>query len=518
VFYALLRVQGSLPWNPQHLGTAYAPPGAVALTPDLAFNIAVSFMTNTSWQSYPGEMTLSYLSQMLGIAVQSFLATAAGMAVAIALMRGFAREKSQHLGNFWVDVIRSTLYILLPIFFLAGLLLCSLGVIQNLGPYRAIRSLEGANQIIALGPAASQESIKLLSAGDGGGFFNADSAHPFENPAPLTNLIEMLLILAIPAAMTYTFGWMIQDQRQGWILFAVMVILLVCGSALIARSEQKGNPLLARRGVDLRASPIHPGGNMEGKEVRFGLAASAIFAAVSTASSDGAVNSMHDSLTPVSGLVQMFNLTTGEVIFGGTGTGIVSMLRMVMFAVFIAGLIIGRTPEYLGKKIEAREMKMVMLSCVVNSTPTLILAAAVFLIRFHPGGWWNPPGPIVANLANHGLHGLTEILYANTSAIATNGSAFAGLNANTPWFNLTLGLEMLVGRFLSIIPALAIGGSSVAKQRIALTSGTLPTHGPLFAVLLLGAIVLLTSLAFLPAFSLGPIVEQFLMNQGVTFP
>jgi potassium-transporting ATPase potassium-binding subunit len=518
VFYLLLRLQGVLPLNPQHFSTSGAPAGAVRLTPDLAFNIAVSFMTNTSWQSYPGEMTLSYLSQMMGIAAQSFIATATGMAVAVALIRGFEREKSRGVGNFWVDVTRCTLYILVPFSFLAGLVLCSLGVIQNLRPYHDVTSLERGKQVIAVGPVASQESIKLISAGDGGGFFNANSAHPYENPTPVTNLIELLLILAIPAAMTYTFGRMIRDQRQGWNLFAVMIILLAAGNWIICRSEQKGNPLLAHLAIDGRASATNPGGNMEGKEVRFGNAASAIFSAVSTASSDGAVNSMHSSFTPLGGLIQMFNLTTGEVIFGGTGTGIISMLRMVLFTVFISGLMIGRTPEYLGKKIEAREMKMVMVSYVANSAPILMVAAAAFLVHFHVGGYWNPPGPIEANLANHGPHGLTEILYANASAVATNGSSFAGLNANTPWFNLTLGFDMLIGRFLSIIPALAIAGSLVGKQRIALTNGTLPTDRPLFAGLLLGAIVLVTSLAFLPAFSLGPIVEHFLMNQGVTFP
>lgn len=518
LFYVMLRMQGSLPWNPQHFGTAAAPPGAVPITPDLAFNIVVSFMTNTSWQSYPGETTLSYLSQMLAIAAQSFTSTAAGMAVAVALFRGFAREKSYRLGSFWIDLTRCTLYILLPLSLMGALLLCSQGVIQNLRPYQEVTTLEGARQTIPLGPVASQESIKLLSAGEGGGFFNANSAHPFENPSPFTNLVEMLLILAIPAGMTYTFGAMVNDRRQGWTLFAAMMILFVLGSCIVSWNEQKGDPAILAIGVDGRASGTNPGGNMEGKEVRFGIGASALFSVVSTASSDGAVNSVHDSFTPLGGLVQMFNLTTGEVIFGGAGTGLVSMILMVLLTVFIAGLMVGQTPAYLTKRIEAKEMKMVMLSYVATAIPILLLASASLLIHFHPGGYWNPPGAATANLANHGPHGLTEILYANASAVATNGSAFAGLNANTPWFNLTTGLEMLIGRFLVLIPALAIAGSLARKKGMAITSGTLPTHGPFFVALLLGTIVLVTALTFFPALSLGPIVEHFLMNAGVTFP
>jgi K+-transporting ATPase ATPase A chain len=340
-FYLLLRTQGLLPLNPQHFGTSHAPAGAVPISPDLAFNIAISFMTNTSWQSYPGEMTLSYLSQMLGIAVQSFTSTAAGMAVAIAVVRSFVRERTRGLGNFWIDLTRCILYILLPITVVAGLLLCSMGTIQTFRPYQEVTTVEGATQTLPMGPVASQEAIKLLSAGDGGGFFNANSAHPFENPGPLSNFVQMLLILAIPAGMTYAFGRMVKDQKQGWTLFAVMMVLFVCGAAVITWSEQQGNPSL----------PLHAA-NMEGKESRFGVAGSALFSEVSTASSDGAVNSLHTSFTPLATLVQMFNLTTGEVIFGGAGTGLVSILLLAILTVFLAGLMVGRTPEYLGKKIE----------------------------------------------------------------------------------------------------------------------------------------------------------------------
>jgi potassium-transporting ATPase potassium-binding subunit len=518
VFYALLRIQGALPWNPQRFGAPGAPSGAVPMTPDLAFNVAVSFMTATSWQSYPGETTLSYLSQTIGIGVQSFASAAAGMAVAVAMIRGFARRKSRLLGNFWVDLTRATLYVFLPLCAVAALFLCSQGVIQNFRPYQQVTTLEHAPQTIPLGPVASQKAINLISAGDGGGFFNANSAHPFENPSPVSNLVETFLMLAIPAAMTYTFGLLVEDQRQGWALFAAMMALFVGGACLIGWSEQKGNPALLAAGIDQRAGAAQPGGNMEGKEVRFGIGASAFFSEASTASSDGAVNSMHESFTPLSGLVQMFNLTTGEVIFGGAGIGVVSMILTVMLTVFLAGLMVGRTPQYLGKKLEATEMKLVMISYLATSAHVILLAGAALLVVFQPSGYWNPPGPAVANLANHGPHGLTAILYANASAMATNGSAFAGLNANTPWFNLTLGLEMLIGRFVLIVAVLAIAGNLVRKPSLAVTSGTLPTHGPLFLATLLGAIVLLTALTFFPALSLGPVVEHFLMNAGVTFP
>ena len=491
LFYALLRWQQSLPLNPQGFG-ALRP-----ITPDLAFNTAVSFLSNTSWQSYAGESTLSYLSQMLGITVQSFTSAAAGMAVAIALIRAFARQGTDRLGNFWVDLTRATLYVLLPLSLLGALFLCSQGVVQNFHPYARVTTVEGAAQTVAFGPVASQEPIKLISS-DGGGFFNANSAHPFENPTPLTNLVEMLLILAIPAAFPFTFGVMANHRRHGWTLFAAMALLFSVGCMITAWSEQSGNPALRVAGA-----------NMEGKETRFGIAASAVFSVVSTASSDGAVNSSHDSYMPLSTLVQMFNLKSGEVIFGGTGSGIMSMILIVMITIFIAGLMVGRSPEYLGKKIEGKEIKMVMLAFVVTAAATLLFSSLPFLVKLAPDGYWNPGGALTTNLGNPGAHGLSEILYAYGSAVATNGSAMAGLDSNTPWFNLTLGLGMLIGRFLMIIPALAIAGSLVRKKRMSATLGTMPTDGLLFVILLLGTIFLVTALTFFPAFCLGPIAEAY---------
>ena len=511
IFYVLQRGQTLLPLNPEHLGTPRALPGSVPLTPDLAFNTAVSFMTNTSWQSYPGETTLSYFSQMVGIAVQSFTSAAAGMAVAVALVRGFARREACTLGNFWVDLTRATLYVLLPLSLAGALFLGSQGVIQNFRAYRTVKTVEGRQQIIPGGPVASQESIKLLSS-DGGGFFNASSAHPFENPTPFTNIFEMLLIIAIPAGMTYTFGRMVGDRHQGWTLFCVMLVLLVGGSLIGYSSEQHSNPILVRLGIDRSASGSNPGGNLEGKEVRFGNAGSALFSVVSTATSSGAVNGMHDSYTPLGGLVQMFNMKSGEVIFGGPGSGLYGMLLITLVAIFIAGLMVGRTPEYLGKKIHGREIKMVMLSMIACFACILVLTASGTLVRFHPSGYWNPPGPLTANLNNSGPHGFSEILYAYASATGNNGSSFAGLNTNTPWYNLTIGLAMLIGRFFVIIPALAVAGSLAAKKKLAVTMGTMPTHGLLFSLLLLGTIIIVAALTFLPAFSVGPIVEQFLLN------
>ena len=499
VFYVVLRCERYLPGHPA---------GGTPLTPDLAFNTAVSFLSNTSWQAYSGEAALSYLSQMIGVTVQSFTSAAAGMAVAMALIRGFARERSARIGNFWIDMTRGVLYVLLPLSLAAALILCSQGILQTFHPYRQITTLEGARQTMALGPVASQEPIKLLSS-DGGGFFNANSAHPFENPSPVVNILEMLLILAIPAAFTYTFGLAVNDRRQGWTLFAVMFLLFAGGSLIATASELQGNPALHRLGIE--------GGNMEGKEVRFGVAASALFSVVSTASSDGAVDSAHDSFTPLAELVQMLNLKTGEVIFGGTGSGILSMILMVLLAVFIAGLMVGRSPEYLGKRIAAKDIQMVMLALVVAAAANLLISCATFLVHFPAHSYWNPPGSPLANLGNAGPHGLSEILYANASAVGTNGSALAGLNASTPWFNLTLGLEMLIGRFLVIVPALALAGNLARKKRVPVTAGTMPTHGVLFMVLLTGTILVVTVLTFFPALSLGPIAEHFLMQSGRLF-
>ena len=500
LFYILLRCESLLPGHPA---------GGTAMTPDLAFNTAVSFMSNASWQAYSGETTLSYWSQMLGVTAQSFTSAGAGIAVAMALIRAFARQSCARLGNFWVDLTRGTLYILLPLSLLGALVLCSQGILQTLDGYRAISTIEGARQMIAVGPVASQEPIKLLGS-DGGGFFNTNSAHPFENPSPLTNLLEMLLVLAIPAGLTYTFGEAVNDRRQGWALFAVMFLVFTGGSVISTVCEDSGNPRLHAMGVT--------GGNMEGKEVRFGTAASALFSMVSTASSDGAVNSAHDSYTPLAGLIQMLNLKTGEVIFGGTGSGIYSMILMVLVAVFISGLMVGRSPEYLGKRIEAKDMKMVMLALVITAAANLLISAATLVIHFQPHGYWNPPGGLVANLGNPGPHGLSEILYANGSAVGTNGSAFAGLNANTPWFNLTLGLEMLIGRFLVIVPTLALAGNLARKKRVPVTVGTMPTHGLLFVFVLIGTITIVTALTFFPALSLGPIAEHYLMYSGIALP
>ena len=516
LFYVLQRWQGFLPLNPEHLGTSHALPGSTPLTPDLAFNTAVSFMTNTSWQSYAGESTLGYLAQMLGVAVQSFTSAAAGTAVAVALIRGFARRQTAALGNFWVDLTRAILYVFLPLSLAGALLLCSRGVIQNFHAYRTVKTVEGHEQTIPGGPVASQEAIKLLSS-DGGGFFNVNSAHPFENPTPFTNLFEMLLIVAVPAGLTHTFGRMVSDRRQGWSLFSVMFAMLVALSLIAYASEKRGNPILGRLGLQSSASAGSPGGNLEGKEVRFGNAGSALFSVVSTTTSSGAVNSMHDSYTPLGGLVQMFNMKTGEVIFGGPGSGLYGMLLIALVAVFIGGLMVGRTPEYLGKKIEGREMKMVMLSMIACSACILLCTASGTLLRFHHSGYWNPPGALTANLNNHGPHGFSEILYNYASATATNGSAFAGFNADTPWCNLTLGLAMLAGRFFIIIPTLAIAGSLAMKKKLPPTGGTMPTHGLQFSLLLFGTIMIVAALTFLPAFALGPIVEQFSMSAGRAF-
>jgi K+-transporting ATPase ATPase A chain len=509
IFYLQLRLQGFLPLNPQHFGTPFARTGATPMTPDLAFNTAVSFMTNSSWQAYAGETTLSSLSQMLGIAVQSFTSAAAGMAVAVAMIRSFARQDSDRLGNFWVDVTRSVLYILLPLAFAGALFLCSQGVVQSVNPWRNAVTLEGSGQTIPVGPVASQESIKLLGS-DGGGFFNTNSAHPFENPTPLSNLVEMLLILAIPAGFTATLGRMVREPGHGWTLFAVMMFLFLAGTGVVTSSERSASPALAAASAG--------SGNMEGKEVRFGIPGSSVFSVVSTASSDGAVNSMHDSFMPLSGLVQLFNLKSGEVVFGGTGSGIISMMLTCMITIFIAGLMVGRTPEYLGKKLGAAEMKLVMISLVATGGAILFFAAADVVARFAAPSYWNPPGAATANLGNHGPHGLGEFLYANASAVATNGSAFAGLNANTPWFNLTLGFGMLIGRFFVLLPALAIAGNLVRKKLTPVTSGTVPARGFLFGTLLTGTIGIVTALTFFPTLSLGPIAEYYLMRSGIRLP
>jgi K+-transporting ATPase ATPase A chain len=507
--YLLQRAQGFLPFNPQHFGASLVPP-------DLAFNTATSFVTNTNWQAYTGEATVSYLVQMAALAVQNFASAAAGIAIAIALIRGFSRQERQTVGNFWVDVTRATVYVLLPLSIVFGLLMVSQGVVQNLNAYTDVSTIEGAKQTIAQGPVASQEVIKQLGT-NGGGFFNANASHPFENPTPFTNLLSMWLIFLIPGALTYTFGKMVGDTRQGWAIFAAFSLMFLIGVAVCYSAEQSGNPILAKLGIQSVPTAGQPGGNMEGKEARFGIAASALYATVTTDASCGAVNSWHDSFTPLGGLVPLFNIMTGEVIFGGVGAGLYGILLYCILAVFIAGLMVGRTPEYLGKKIEQKEVKMAMLAVIAAAFSVLAFSALSSVIQFSAKGYWNPQGPAIANLTNNGPHGLSEILYAYASGTGNNGSAFGGLAANTPWYDLTIGLAMWIGRFLFAIPLLAAAGSLVAKKKIPATAGTFPTHGPLFVGLLVGTVLIVGALTYFPALSLGPIVEHFLMHNGKLF-
>jgi len=494
--YLLLRLQDLLPLNPQ---------GMAGVAPDLAGNTAVSFLTNTNWQNYGGETTMSYLSQMAGLSVQNFLSAATGIALAVALVRGFARAESKGIGNFWADMVRVTLYVLLPLSIAVGLFFVAQGVPQNLGVYTEATTLEGAKQTIAQGPVASQEVIKMLGT-NGGGFFNANSAHPFENPNAFTNLVQVVLIFSLGAALTNVFGRMVGDPRQGWAVLAVMAVLFVAGVSVVYWAEAAGNPAIASAGVDTATSALQAGGNMEGKEVRFGIVASALFAVVTTAASCGAVNAMLDSFTPLGGLVPMFNIQLGEIIVGGVGAGLYGMLLFAILSVFIAGLMVGRTPEYLGKKIEAREVKMALLAILV--LPFSILGFAAVATVSEAG---------LAGPANAGPHGFSEILYAYTSATGNNGSAFAGLSANTTFYNTTLGLAMFVGRFLMIVPMLAIAGSLAAKKTVPASAGTFPTHGPLFVGLVVGMILIVGGLTFFPALALGPIVEHVAMHAGTLF-
>jgi K+-transporting ATPase ATPase A chain len=507
--YLLQRLQGTLPLNPQGFG-------ADQVTPDLAFNTAISFVTNTNWQAYSGESTLSYLVQTAGLTVQNFVSAAVGIAVAVALIRGFARQGSQSIGNFWVDLTRATLYLLLPISLVAALFFCSQGVIQNFHSYTNTVTLEGATQIVPQGPVASQEAIKMLGT-NGGGFFNGNSAHPYENPTPLTNFLQVILIFLIPAGLTYTSGYLVGDTRQGWAIFSAMAIMFLIGVFLCYGFEQAGNPILTNLGLETSATASQPGGNMEGKETRFGIAATALFATVTTNASCGAVISAHDGLTPLGGLVPMFNMQTDEVIFGGVGSGLYGMLLYAVVGVFIAGLMVGRTPEYLGKKIQQREVKMAMLPILATAFLILVFTAASVVIPFGKNSYWNFPGPAVANLNNSGPHGFSELLYAYTSAAENNGSAFAGINVNTPWYNLTLGLCMLLGRFMFILPTLALAGVLDGKTRVPTSNGTLPTHGPLFVGLLVATVIVIGALTFFPAVSLGPLIEHFLMHEGKLF-
>ncbi len=517
--YALQRLQAGLPLNPA---------GMVAITPDSAFNTAVSFVTNTNWQGYAGESTMSYLTQMLALAVQNFFSAATGIAVVFALFRGFAARSTAVIGNFWIDMTRITCWLLVPLSLVFAIFLVGQGVIQNFDAYKDVTTLEintyqqpkvGADgqpamdgkgapmmedaqtdkQTLAMGPVASQEAIKMLGT-NGGGFFNTNSAHPYENPTALSNFFQMLSIFLIPAALCFAFGREVGDMRQGWAVLAAMTSIFVVAVLVITPAEQAGNPLLAPLEVDQNHSTLQAGGNMEGKETRFGINASALFAVITTAASCGAVNAMHDSFTPLGGMVPMVMMQLGEVVFGGTGTGLYSMLVFAILAVFIAGLMIGRTPEYLGKKIESHEMKLTSIAILV--TPILVLAGTAIAVMADAGK---------AGIANPAAHGFSEILYALTSAGNNNGSAFAGLSANTPFYNVLLGVAMWFGRFGVIVPVLAIAGALAAKKRLPVTSGTMPTHGPLFVVLLIGTVLLVGLLNYVPALALGPVVEHLML-------
>jgi K+-transporting ATPase ATPase A chain len=520
--YAFQRLQVWLPLNPQQMTN---------VSPDSSFNTAVSFITNTNWQGYSGESTMSYLTQMAGLAVQNFMSAASGIVVAIALIRGFARHSASTIGNVWIDLTRSTLYILLPLSVVLALLLVGQGVVQSFSGYKDVSTIETLTyqnpkadadgnpikdaagnpvtetattrkQTLPMGPMASQESIKELGT-NGGGFVNANSAHPYENPTALSNFLEMFAIMLIPMGLTYTFGRMAGDTRQGWAIFAAMAILLVPLVGIAVHSEQQGNPLIAKLGVDQTASALQPGGNMEGKESRFGIGASALFAELTTATSCGAVNSMHDSYTPLGGFVPLFQMQLGEVVFGGVGTGLYSMLIFAIVGVFIAGLMIGRTPEYLGKKIEAFEIKMSSIAILVM--PFIVLTGTAIAVSVTAGK---------AGVANPGAHGFSEILYAFSSAGNNNGSAFAGLSVNTPFYNIALGLAMWLGRFWPIVAVLAIAGSLAAKKRVPVTAGTMLTYGPTFVILLIGTVLLVGALTFVPALALGPIVEHLTLWGG----
>src|SRR5215469_7133002 len=495
--YALQRLQWYLPFNPQ---------GQTGVEQGLAFNTSVSFITNTNWQAYSGETTMGYLVQMAGLTVHNFVSAATGIALALALIRGFVRREAKAIGNFWVDLTRCTLYILIPISVVGALVLVWQGVPQNLGAYIDATTLEGAKQTIAQGPVASQEIIKELGT-NGGGFFNANSAHPFENPNPLTNLIELVAIFAIGAALTNVLGRMVGDERQGWAIFAAMGLLFLVGVTTAYWSESHGNPAVAAFNVDSEASAIQSGGNMEGKEVRFGPALSALYATVTTDTSCGAVNSMHDSFLPVGGMVPLVDIQLGEVIFGGVGSGLYGMLAFAIVAMFVAGLMVGRTPEYLGKKLESKEVKMTILALL--SLPLSILGWTALATVVPPG---------LAGIANTGPHGFSEILYAYSSGTGNNGSAFAGISANTLFYNTTIAGAMLIGRFIFVIPLLAVAGSLAQKKLLAPSAGTFPTNRPLFVGLLMGVILIIGGLTYFPAISLGPAVEQVAMNQGKLFP
>ena len=511
LLYLIERVQVWLPWNPQKLAN---------VAPDLAWNTAVSFTTNTNWQAYTPETTMSYLTQMAGLAYHNFISAAVGIAVAVAVVRGVARKESKTIGNFWVDTTRGLLWVLLPICLVGALVLVSQGAVQNLKPYTNATLMEpqivekteanGAvtrstvtTQVIAQGPTASQEAIKMLGT-NGGGFFNANSAHPFENPTPLANFLELFFIFAIPSGLTYTLGKMTGSQKHGWAVWSAMAVLFLAGVLVAYAAESRGNPLLA--GVQTQTTDAQPGGSMEGKEVRFGIVNSALFATVTTDASCGAVNNVHDSMTPLGGMIPLINIMLGEIVYGGVGAGLYGMLVFVIMAVFIAGLMVGRTPEYLGKKIESFDVKMAVLAILVTSLTILIFTAIAVISKFG-----------TSSITNPGPHGFSQVLYAYTSAVGNNGSAFAGLMSNTRWYNVSLGVAMMLGRFFMKIPILAIAGSLAAKKHVPESAGTFPVTGPLFTVLLVSVILIVGALTFFPALSLGPILEHLLMGAGKAF-
>ena len=494
--YALQRLQAALPFNPA---------GQSAVGSDLAFNTSVSFISNTNWQSYTPESTMSYLTQMAGLTVHNFLSAATGIALALALIRGFARRSASTVGNFWVDMTRCVLYVLLPVSIVIALVFMWQGMPQNLHAYTQATTLEGAQQVIAQGPVASQEAIKIFGT-NGGGFFNANSAHPFENPTALTNLMQMVMIFSIGASLTNVFGRMVGDQRQGWAIFAAMGVLFLAGVFVTYPVEAGGNPAFAGMQVNSAPSAMQTGGNMEGKEVRFGIANSALFATVTTDTSCGAVNTMHDSLLPLAGMIPIANIMLGEIIFGGVGSGLYGMLAFAIVAVFVAGLMVGRTPEYLGKKIEAKEVKMSMLAILILPLAILGFTAVAVVLPVGTGA-----------MSNAGPHGFSEALYAYTSATGNNGSAFAGLSANVPFWNVTLGAAMLIGRFLFVIPVLAVAGSMAAKKIVPVSAGTFPTHGALFVGLLVGVVLIVGGLTFFPSLALGPVAEHYGMLAGNTY-
>ncbi len=515
--YAILRLQGFLPFNPMGFSTAIAPSYATTITPDLAFNTAMSFTTNTNWQNYSGENTMSYLSQMLGLAYHNWISAAVGLAACVALIRGFARQSTETVGNFWQDLVRSLLYIFFPLTLVYSLFLVSQGVIQNFSPYTVASTIEGAKQIIPQGPVASQEAIKMLGI-NGGGFFNANSAHPFENPTPFTNFIQMLSIFILPAGLTYMFGAMVKNTRQGWALLAAMYALFIIGVVTCYYFESAGNPNISAQHVETSTQKLGDlGGNMEGKEIRFGLANSALFATITTDASCGAVNCMHDSFTPLGGLITLLNIQLGEIVFGGVGSGLYGMLIFAILTVFIAGLMVGRTPEYVGKKIERKEVKMAMLFVLIGCFSILIFTALASTLDLPIKSPFNPPGATYNNVNNSGPHGFSEILYCYASSTGNNGSALAGLTGNTPFYNITSALAMLIGRFFMMIPALALAGSLAQKKYVPPSSGTFPTHGWLFVMLLISVILIVGALTFFPALTLGPIVEHFLMHNFKLF-